>query len=308
MGHSKPWIARECASSGQPESRQHHRTRYAVAVSLPDRAELSTTASTDLLALYAAIVDELRARGVVRSSNNPVGDYGEYLTARAFGLTLEANSAIGFDAVGPDGIRYQVKTRRLTAENTSRQLSFIRGFADSTEPFDFLVGILFDADFTVRRAALVPVAVVRANAARVERVNAWRIMLRDGIWTTPGVEDITDRIRAAAEAAPLPVPRAAAVPLPRPAARHAVSAARRALPEATRRSVKTKADPAEVRAYFAATGLSRRELAGIVGTGVGVIATVQNPNGDRWSVERFERARVLIDDHLAARNASATDA
>jgi hypothetical protein len=62
-----------------------------------------------------------------------------------------------------------------------------------------------------------------------------------------------------------------------------------------------KADPLEVRAYFASTGLSRRELGKIVGTGVGVIATVQNPNGDRWSVERFERARALIDAHLARR-------
>ena len=64
-----------------------------------------------------------------------------------------------------------------------------------------------------------------------------------------------------------------------------------------------KADPLEVRAYFASTGLTRRELGEIVGTGVGVIATVQNPNGDRWSVERFERARALIKAHLAQRGA-----
>ena len=42
----------------------------------------------DLLALYARIVDELIDQKVVRSSNNPVADYSEYLTARAFGLTL----------------------------------------------------------------------------------------------------------------------------------------------------------------------------------------------------------------------------
>ncbi len=60
-----------------------------------------------------------------------------------------------------------------------------------------------------------------------------------------------------------------------------------------------KADPLEVRAYFASTGLNRRELGEIIGTGVGVIATVQNPNGDRWSIERFERARALIEAYLA---------
>ena len=68
-----------------------------------------------------------------------------------------------------------------------------------------------------------------------------------------------------------------------------------------------KADPLEVRAYFASTGLSRREIGAIVGTGVGVIATVQNPKGDRWSVERFERARALIDAYLATRAAGRDD-
>jgi len=53
-----------------------------------------------------------------------------------------------------------------------------------------------------------------------------------------------------------------------------------------------KADPAEVRVSFAATGLSRKELGRIVDTGVGLSETVQNPNGDRWSVERVDqRAR-----------------
>jgi hypothetical protein len=68
------------------------------------------------------MVDELLSQGVVRSTNNPVADYSEYLTARAFGLTLVASSSIGYDAIGEDDVRYQVKARRLTARNTSRQL------------------------------------------------------------------------------------------------------------------------------------------------------------------------------------------
>jgi hypothetical protein len=72
--------------------------------------------------------------------------------------------------------------------------------------------------------------------------------------------------------------------------------------------VVVKGDPAEVRASFAATGLSRKELTRIVDTGVGLSETVQNPNGDGWSVERFDRARAPIDAYLPARNASAADA
>lgn len=192
-----------------------------------------------------------------------------------------------------------MKSRRLTRRNPSRQLSAIHGLDLAADPFDLLVGILFTADFVVLRAALVPLAVVRQLAVRNDYVNAWRLMLRDSVWAIPGVEDITDRIRDTAEAAPLPRPA--------PEERHRASAAASRNPSSASaagpRQLMPKADPLEVRAYFSSTGLSRRELGEIVGTGVGVIATVQNPNGDRWSIERFERARALIEAHLAQRGA-----
>jgi len=144
----------------------------------------------------------------------------------------------------------------------------------------------------------VSVAVVREHAVRVEYVNAWRLILRDSVWLIPGVEDVTDRIRAAAGAPALP--HSAPERVNPPAQR---VAPRPVLPAVGPRQLKPKADPLEVRAYFASTGLSRRELGEIVGTGVGVIATVQNPNGDRWSTERFTQARALIDAHLARRDA-----
>jgi hypothetical protein len=264
---------------------------------LAHRHALAAESAPALLALYSAILEELHGRGVVRSTNNPVGDYAEHLTARAFGLSLANNSSIGYDAISADGVRYQVKSRRLTPRNPSRQLSAIHGLDLAADPFDLLVGILFTADFVVLRAALVPVAVVRQLAVRNDYVNAWRLMLRDSVWAAPSVKDVTDRIRAAANAAPLPRP------VVDPGGRSAFGAARRPQPArpAGPRQLKTKADPLEVRAYFASTGLSRRELGEIVGTGVGVIATVQNPNGDRWSTERFERARAQIDAQLAER-------
>lgn len=179
--------------------------------------DLRAAKPEDLLALFARIVDELLSQGVVRSTNNPVADYSEYLTARAFGLTLVANSSIGFDAISDDDVRYQVKARRLTARNTSRQLGFIRGLDKDEDPFDVLVGILFNADFSVLRAALVPMEVVRTRAARVDYVNAWRIVLNEVVWSVPGVEDVTDRIRSAAAApASRPALVQATQPVPSP--------------------------------------------------------------------------------------------
>ena len=66
-----------------------------------------------------------------------------------------------------------------------------------------------------------------------------------------------------------------------------------------------KADPGTVKAYFDSTGLNRKQLAAVVGVSTSVIATVQNPNGDRWSLARFERAKATIDGHLAAAAKSA---
>ena len=70
---------------------------------LPDMTE------TELLQLQASVIDELKARGVVRTKNNPLGDYTEWLVAKALGLELATNSAAGYDATDADGVRYQIK-------------------------------------------------------------------------------------------------------------------------------------------------------------------------------------------------------
>ena len=45
-----------------------------------------------------AILEELRLRKIERSSNGPVGDYAEYLFAKAFEWELVGNSQKGYDA------------------------------------------------------------------------------------------------------------------------------------------------------------------------------------------------------------------
>lgn len=165
----------------------------------PDVDKLAGARPQDLLALYARIIEELLGQGVVRSTNNPAADYGEYLVAAAFDASLVANATIGFDAIDRDGVRYQVKARRLTTPRSSRQLGFVRGLDKPEDPFDVLVGILFNTDFTILRAAMIPIQVVRDRAVRVDYVNGWRFMLRDAVWQEPGVVDVTDRIRKASE-------------------------------------------------------------------------------------------------------------
>jgi hypothetical protein len=155
--------------------------------------DLSTLTPRDLLALHAKVADELRTRGVTRSSNNPTGDLAEYLFCKAFGWKQAGNSNANIDAIGSDGIRYQIKGRRITRYNNSRQMSAIRDLGGAH--FDFLAGVLFNEDYSVMRAALIPHAIALARASFVERTNSHRFLLRDDVWDVEGVRNVTRELQ-----------------------------------------------------------------------------------------------------------------
>ncbi len=68
-------------------------------------AERSTV---QLLADWAAIMRELRLRGIVRTSNNPAGDIAEAVVAAHYGGERGSFSQAGWDVMTPDGERIQV--------------------------------------------------------------------------------------------------------------------------------------------------------------------------------------------------------
>ncbi len=152
----------------------------------------SALSVSDLLKTHTGVLDELRARGILRSANNPTGDYAEWLFCRAFGWEQAANSVKGYDATDTEGTRFQIKGRRLHQHNTSRQLSAIRDLAG----FDVLAGVLLNAEFDVARAALIPASVVRDRSKFTEHTNSHRFLLRDDIWDAAGVQDVTADLRA----------------------------------------------------------------------------------------------------------------
>ena len=70
----------------------------------------------------------------------------------------------------------------------------LRGLPDGG--FHFLAAILFSPDYTVDRAAIIPHALVLQHSTRVEHTNSWKFLLRDAVWTWPGVEDVTSTLRS----------------------------------------------------------------------------------------------------------------
>jgi len=151
----------------------------------------------DLLRMHGSIMDELREREVVRTSNAPGGDYAEVLFATAFGWSLESNSAAGHDATDAEGTKYQIKSRRLTPANGSRQLSALRNLP--ARSFDYVAAVLFTADYGIYRAAIIPHQVIEAGSRFAPHINGWFFLLRDDVWSREGVRDVTAEIAAAAE-------------------------------------------------------------------------------------------------------------
>ncbi len=142
-----------------------------------------------LLRCYGEILDELKQRDVLRTYNNPIGDYAEWLVAERLGLQLNVSSASGCDAVGPNGARFQIKARWLPSTTSSRQLSTIRGLAD--QQFDFLIAVLLNKDFSIVAAYRIAHNVIADFAHFVPHVNGHNLYLQGALLNAEGVDDIT---------------------------------------------------------------------------------------------------------------------
>jgi hypothetical protein len=151
-------------------------------------SELAHRTEIELLRLHGAVINELKQRGVVRTRNNPVGDYTEWLVSQALGLTMADNSTPGYDATDAQEVRYQSKGRRVTAENPSRQLSAIRNLDANT--FDFLAAVIYDENYDIIVAVLVPHDVIHQYARYHKHVNAHILHLRSDILNDDRVKAI----------------------------------------------------------------------------------------------------------------------
>jgi hypothetical protein len=119
---------------------------------------------TDLLRKYANTLEKLKEMGVVQTRNSPVGDYAEWLVAKAFNCKRQPPSTSGYDLLCDNGTRYQVKARWLGQDKPNRQLSIIRNLKDTKPTFDFLIAVYFDNTFNVTDAHKIPHTIVKKCA------------------------------------------------------------------------------------------------------------------------------------------------
>jgi hypothetical protein len=153
--------------------------------------ESESITTQQLLQYYVQIIDELRSRKIVRTSNSPIGDYAEWLVADHLGLTLVVNSTAGYDAIDSSGAKFQIKSRRITSRNSSRQLSAIRNLKN--QDFDYLIAVLFNEQVDVTSVMKIPHAIIEKYARYRGHINAHILILRGDFLNDPMVEDLTSQ-------------------------------------------------------------------------------------------------------------------
>ena len=119
--------------------------------------ELRSMSEVELLQAHSAVIDELICRGVVKTRNNPIAGYTDWLVCRRLGLQIHGNSQAAFDAVDREGIRYLIKGRYDSGNAV--QLSAIRNL--DQHRFDFLIALVFNEDYSVRLAVKISHKAVR---------------------------------------------------------------------------------------------------------------------------------------------------
>ncbi len=141
--------------------------------------DLSPLSDAELIKLWAATMRELRRRGIARSNNNLVADYGELRVAERLSLTLASKSTRGYDATDAGGARYQIKSQRITSERARRQMGAIRNLDD--HEFDWLVAALFDEDLNLLEMWQLSHSTVARYARYVAHTNSYSLALNSAV-------------------------------------------------------------------------------------------------------------------------------
>ena len=152
--------------------------------------DLKQMSEIELLQTHAAIIDVLIRRDVVKTRNNPIGDYTEWLVSNRMGLKLEPNSRASFDAKDATGTRYQIKGRRDSG--THIQFSSIRNLDE--QGFDFVIAVVFNDDYSIRLALKIPHSIVPEFAKYQAHTNSHILILTDKAAEHPGVTDIRQHL------------------------------------------------------------------------------------------------------------------
>lgn len=143
----------------------------------------SSRTTRDLLADWASIMRQLRARDIIRTNNNPIGDIAEAVVASHYGGQRGSFSQAGWDVRLPTGEKLQVKALRHTGAGGRRNLSPIRD-----TDYDAVIVVIFDEDFRVTEGLRIERATVEDLFPHRAHVNGRIITVTQKLRAHPDVE------------------------------------------------------------------------------------------------------------------------
>jgi hypothetical protein len=138
-----------------------------------------------LLADWAAVMNELRVRDIIRTNNNPVGDIAEAIVAKHYKGERGSFSQAGWDVKTPDGERIQVKAIRSMPATRRRNVSPIRDSA-----YDSVVIVVLDETFQVVEGLKLSRDTVEELFPRRDYVNGRIIAVTAALRADPRVEKL----------------------------------------------------------------------------------------------------------------------
>jgi hypothetical protein len=134
---------------------------------------------------------EMHRRGLTRTANNPIADLGEALFCEAMHWERADKQAKTFDAITREKQRVQIKARRITRDTDPMRSGTIR----DKDGWDLIALVMFDADFTIKRAVIIPRQTAVIHMKWSERQQASYIALTKSFWASPNLIDVTERLK-----------------------------------------------------------------------------------------------------------------
>jgi hypothetical protein len=151
---------------------------------------ISSLSHGELFALFANIMLEMHHRGLTRTANNPIADLGEALFCEAMQWERADKQAKTFDATTREKERVQIKARRITRGSDPTRSGTIR----DKDGWDLIALVMFGANFSIKRAVIVPKQIALAHMKWSKRQQASYIALTNSFWASPDLIDVTDRL------------------------------------------------------------------------------------------------------------------
>ncbi|HGG1532943.1 TPA: hypothetical protein ACJFM6_002499, partial [Escherichia coli] len=152
--------------------------------------DLSQLSCVELMQLNQLTLDELERRDVLRTRNNPVCEYTEWLVAEKMQMELAPPSTKGYDATTSEGRKIQIKSRKNNLRNKSLVLGIIRNY--ELNQFDELIAVIYNHDFSIRYAISIPHELVKEYGFYNKHQNGYTLRISNLLLKDPRVTDLIE--------------------------------------------------------------------------------------------------------------------